>query len=169
MSFFATYWVDVLFSIITAAALSVCRKLMKQVDEYRKLLDEREDQEIKKVIQDQLEPTNKLISELKDSIKREEDLSNSRIGEVLTMYRYQLVSLCKKYLKQGFMTQCQYDGLSQLHDVYKHLGGNSQGDEYYGLALRLNIKNDPNVVEEEDFNAIDEKDLKEILSDTKAK
>ena len=37
-------------------------------------------------------------TELKDSIKRQEDLSNSRIGEVLTMYRYQLVSLCKKYL-----------------------------------------------------------------------
>lgn len=140
---------------------------MKQVEEYKKLLDEREDQEIIKAIQDQLEPINKTMIELKESIKREEDLSTNRINEILVMYRYQLVSLCKKYLKQGFMTQYQYDGLSQLHDVYKHLGGNSQGDEYYALALRLNIKNESSKIEEEDFNAIDDKDLTNIIPDIK--
>lgn len=57
----------------------------------------------------------------------------------LAFFKYQLINTCKKYLAQGEVTQYQFDRLSELHKIYKSLGGNSQGDLYYEKALKLPI------------------------------
>ena len=57
----------------------------------------------------------------------------------LAFFKYQLINTCKKYIAQGEVTQYQFDRLSELHKIYKSLGGNSQGDLYYEKALKLPI------------------------------
>lgn len=57
----------------------------------------------------------------------------------LTFYKYQLINTCKKYIGQGWMTQYQFDRLTELHKIYHSLGGNSQGDLYYNKAISLRI------------------------------
>lgn len=57
----------------------------------------------------------------------------------LTFYKYQLINTCKKYISQGWMTQYQFDRLTELHKIYNSLGGNSQGDLYYDKAIALHI------------------------------
>lgn len=60
----------------------------------------------------------------------------------LAFYKYQLINSCKKYISQGYITQYQFDRLSELHKIYHDLGGNSQGDMYFGKATQLKIISD---------------------------
>lgn len=60
----------------------------------------------------------------------------------LAFYKYQLINSCKKYISQGFITQYQFDRLSELHKIYHDLGGNSQGDMYFKKATALHIVTD---------------------------
>lgn len=59
---------------------------------------------------------------------------------IISSYKFRLVQLCKAYIKQGYMTQEQYDQLSEFYRIYSELGGNGQAKEYYELALELPIK-----------------------------
>ena len=60
----------------------------------------------------------------------------------LAFYKYQLINSCKKYISQGYITQYQFDRLSELHKIYHDLGGNSQGDMYFQRATALKIITD---------------------------
>ena len=75
------------------------------------------------------------LEEVEKSFKhlREQDLA---------FYKYQLINSCKKYISQGFITQYQFDRLSELHKIYHDLGGNSQGDMYFQKATALHIVTD---------------------------
>ena len=57
----------------------------------------------------------------------------------IQFYKFQLINACKAYIAQGWMTQYQFDTLSDLHHIYNKLGGNAQGDSYYEKAIRLPI------------------------------
>ena len=70
----------------------------------------------------------------------------------LAFYKYQLINSCKKYISQGFITQYQFDRLSELHKIYHDLGGNSQGDMYFQKATALNI------IADNSYKAIDHMD-----------
>ena len=70
----------------------------------------------------------------------------------LAFYKYQLINSCKKYISQGFITQYQFDRLSELHKIYHDLGGNSQGDMYFQKATALDI------IADNSYKAIDHMD-----------
>lgn len=69
----------------------------------------------------------------------QEDFINNKEQNLL-FYKYQLINACKKYLAQGYLSQYQFDSLSELHKIYHNLHGNGQGDEYYNRAIALPIK-----------------------------
>ena len=47
------------------------------------------------------------------------------------------MSLCKQYIKQGYITPEQYDQLTEFYKIYHDLGGNGQAKEFYDKALSL--------------------------------
>jgi hypothetical protein len=51
-----------------------------------------------------------------------------------------LVQLCTKYLKQGYITPTQFEGLSEFYKVYTALGGNGQAKTYYEKILELEVR-----------------------------
>ena len=63
------------------------------------------------------------------------------MGLIISYYRYRLIALCKLYLRQGYMTESQYDQLTEFYKLYHGLGGNGQAKEYYEKAIELPIKN----------------------------
>ncbi len=74
-----------------------------------------------------------------DNLKAvEKDFKNLREQDV-QFFKFQLINACKTYLSQGWMTQYQFDRLSDLHHIYNKLGGNAQGDSYYEKAIKLPI------------------------------
>ena len=83
----------------------------------------------------------------------------------LAFYKYQLINSCKKYISQGFITQYQFDRLSELHKIYHDLGGNSQGDLYFQRATTLPLAPDNQykpVDEADDELYVTEADMKDV-------
>ena len=48
--------------------------------------------------------------------------------------------MCRLYLKQGFITQDQYDQLTEFYKLYVALGGNGQAKQYYERTIQLEIR-----------------------------
>lgn len=140
LTFVTEHLVEIFFGLVSAGALAFCKYLHSQLKNYKKLLEESKDTELKKTIDSRIEPIQKEIEELRQYIIDTKDIEKSHMQLIISSYKFRLVQLCKEYIKQGFMTQGQYDQLSEFYRVYSGLGGNGQAKEYYELALELPIR-----------------------------
>ena len=138
--FFAENWASILLSLVTAGALAFCRWSWKQMKTYRSLLDEKEQSQLDDKIETKLEPIVDEIEQLRNYIRGIDIEENRKLGLIIASYRYRLVQLCKLYLKQGYMTQDQFEQLSEFYKLYHGLGGNGQAEEYYDKTRALPIK-----------------------------
>ena len=139
--FFAAHWASILLSLVTAGALAFCRWTWKQMKTYRQLLEEKENDKMDEAIEHKLEPIVEEIEQLRDYIRKVDAEEERKLGLIIASYRYRLVQLCKIYLKQGFMTQDQFEQLSEFYKMYHGLGGNGQAEEFYDKTRALPIKN----------------------------
>lgn len=140
LQFFAENWASILLSLVTAGALAFCRWSWKQMKTYRSLLDEKEQHQLDDKIETKLEPIVDEIEQLRNYIRGIDIEENRKLGLIIASYRYRLVQLCKLYLKQGYMTQDQFEQLSEFYKLYHGLGGNGQAEEYYDKTRALPIK-----------------------------
>lgn len=138
--FFAAHWASILLSLITAGALAFCRWTWKQMKTYRALLAEQESHELDDTIEAKLEPIVHEIEELRAYVRKVDTEEKRKLDLIIASYRYRLVQLCKIYLKQGFMTQDQFEQLSEFYKMYHGLGGNGQAEEFYNKTRALPIK-----------------------------
>lgn len=139
-TFIAEHLVEIFFGLVSAGALAFCKYLHSQLKNYKKLLEENKDTELEKTIDSRIEPIQKEIEELRKYIMETKDIEKSHMQLIISSYKFRLVQLCKAYIKQSYMTQEQYDQLSEFYRIYSGLGGNGQAKEYYELALELPIK-----------------------------
>ena len=139
--FFAAHWASILLSLVTAGALAFCRWTWKQMKTYRQLLEEKENDKMDEAIEHKLEPIVEEIEQLRDYIRKVDAEEERKLGLIIASYRYRLVQLFKIYLKQGFMTQEQFEQLSEFYKMYHGLGGNGQAEEFYDKTRALPIKN----------------------------
>lgn len=144
MSAMTPYIIDILMSVVTTIALWFLRKLGKQIDEYQAIIEKSRNEDLKDVV---AEIVNEKIAPMQASIDKQskamEDFEiawEKKQSQDLLFYKYQLINACKKCLKQGYLTQYQFDNLSEIHKIYSGLGGNFQGDEYYERAKALPIR-----------------------------
>ena len=140
-AFIAKYGVEILLSLATAGALAFCKYLHRQLKNYQALLDEQESNATDTQIDQHLEPIINDIEELRRYIISIDQEENRKMGLIISSYRYRLIALCKLYLRQGYMTESQYDQLTEFYKLYNGLGGNGQAKEYYEKAIELPIKN----------------------------
>lgn len=140
LTFVTEHLVEIFFGLVSAGALAFCKYLHGQLKNYKKLLEESKDTELEKTIDSRIEPIQKEIEELRQYIIDTKSDEKSHMQLIISSYKFRLVQLCKEYIKQGFMTQGQYDQLSEFYRVYSGLGGNGQAKEYYELALELPIR-----------------------------
>ena len=141
IEFLSKYGIELVMSLITAGALAFCKYMHGQMKNYKKLLEEKDHDELDNEIDKKLEPIVQEIEELRKYI-REVDLNeNNRINLIIASYRFRLVQLCQIYLRQGYITSDQYEQLSEFFKVYSGLGGNGQAKAYYDKAMQLPVKN----------------------------
>lgn len=135
----------IIVSVTSGVLLAIMTGLMaffkKQAKAYKTLLDEQKEQNIRNTIREEIEPIIEEIHRLWDRIEQCETDENEHIGTILASYKFRLIYLCKTYLRQAYMTQDQYDQLSEFFKVYHELGGNGQAQEYYERAMALPIQN----------------------------
>ena len=139
--FFAENWASIALSLVTAGALAFCRWTWKQMKTYRTLLEEKEHDQLDDAIDEKLVPVISEIEQLRDYIRNVDIEEKRKLDLIIASYRYRLVQLCKIYLKQGYMTQDQFEQLSEFYKMYHGLGGNGQAEEFYDKTRSLPIKN----------------------------
>lgn len=140
LTFVTEHLVEIFFGLVSTGALGFCKYLHNQLKNYKKLLEEKEDTELEKTIDSRIEPIQEEIEELRKYVMETKNIEKTHMELIISSYKFRLVQLCKEYIKQGYMTQEQYDQLSEFYRVYSGLGGNGQAKEYYELALELPIR-----------------------------
>lgn len=141
-AFITEHIVEILFGLISAGALAFCRYLYKQLMAYKKMLQEKENNDIVELIDEKLKPIVEDIEELRTYIRKIEDKERQDLTLIIASYRFRLVQVCKIYIKQGYMTQDQYDQLTEFYKLYHSLGGNGQAKEYYEKTMELEIRSE---------------------------
>lgn len=141
-AFITEHIVEILFGLISAGALAFCRYLYKQLMAYKKMLQEKENNDIVELIDEKLKPIIEDIEELRTYIRKIGDKERQDLTLIIASYRFRLVQLCKIYIKQGYMTQDQYDQLTEFYKLYHSLGGNGQAKEYYEKTMELEIRSE---------------------------
>lgn len=141
-AFITEHIVEILFGLISAGALAFCRYLYKQLMAYKKMLQEKENNDIVELIDEKLNPIVEDIEELRIYIRKIEDKERQDLTLIIASYRFRLIQLCKIYIKQGYMTQDQYDQLTEFYKLYHSLGGNGQAKEYYEKTMELEIRSE---------------------------
>lgn len=107
---------------------------------YQAVVQKQEREKLDETIIAHLEPIEKELDELRQCIKEIDEKGDLHMSLILSSYRYRLVQLCREYLRQGFITQEQYESLSDFYKVYEALGGNGQAKEYYHKVMELDIR-----------------------------
>lgn len=141
-TFITKHLVEIFFGLLSAGALAFCKYLHSQLKKYRKLLAQQKNEQLEKTIDSRIEPIQEEIEELRKYIIETKNIEKTDIGLIISSYKFRLVQLCKAYIKQGYITQDQYDQLSEFYRVYSGLGGNGQAKEYYDLAQELPIRSE---------------------------
>lgn len=136
------YIIEIIMALVTAGALAFCKFFHSQAKEYKKLLANRENENIEKTIDDKIAPVVDKINELEFQIKEAMEKESSDIGYILSSWRFRIIQLCELYLEQGYLTKCQYVQLSEMYNLYHNLGGNGQVTEYYKKTTALEVVND---------------------------
>lgn len=140
IAFITSHLLEIFLGLVSAGALAFCKYLHKQMKNYKKLLEDQESQELDEVLEEKLEPIINEIEELRKYIREVGSVEKAHMDLIISSYKFRLVQLCKEYLKQGFMSQDQYDQLTEFYKVYSGLGGNGQAHEYYEKTIKLEIK-----------------------------
>ena len=140
IEFLSKYGIELVMSLITAGALAFCKYMYSQMKNYKKLLEEKDHNELNDEIDKKLEPIIQEIEELRKYIREVDVNENNRINLIISSYKFRLIQLCQIYLHQGYMTNDQYEQLSEFFKVYSGLGGNGQAKEYYDKAMELPVR-----------------------------
>lgn len=143
LAFLTEHIVEIIFGLISAGALAFCKYMHGQTKNYKKMLKEKEDQHLIETIEARLEPILNELEELRKYIREVGAVEKNHMDLIISSYRFRLVQLCRELLKQGYMTQIQYDQLTEFYKLYTALGGNGQAHDYYNSVMTtLKVKED---------------------------
>ena len=165
----AKYGLELIFGLISAGALALCRYYHKQSKELSRLQKDEENRKYRQMIVDEIEPIQEELRRAENDIKTlkkqgeiaVKDLENSekathktmykdleelqkenerKFEVILNSYKYRLIQLCKYHLREGFISPEDYDQISEMHKLYTDLGGNGQAEEYFQKVKELDDK-----------------------------
>lgn len=107
--FLSSHLVEIIFGLISAGALAFCKYLHSQIKKYKKLLDEEDEKKVNKIIDNKIEPIVNEIEEIRKYAREVAITEKSHMDLIISSYRFRLIQLCKEYIKQGYITDYQYD------------------------------------------------------------
>lgn len=137
--FIGGHVIEIIFALISAGALAFCKYMHSQMKNYKKLLEEKETDELQTFVDSKIEPIQHEIEELRAYIRELGTAEKANLTLILSSYRFRLIQLCKEFLRQGYITPIQYDQITEFYKVYTGLGGNGQAKEYYESVMKLPI------------------------------
>ena len=103
------------------------------IDEIEPIIEElgRAEEEIKNIKKQGEQTVNGLENAEKASheimyadLKKIQEENERRFALILNSYKFRLIQLCKLHIKDGYISTEDYAQVSEMHELYKSLGGN---------------------------------------------
>ena len=163
------YGVELLFGLISAGALAFCKYLHSQNKELKKLQEEDKNRQYRQMILNEIDPIIDEISKAEADIKnldadvkaqlaalkataesehkhmykdleKVQDKNTRNFNLIINSYKFRLIQLCKSHLRDGYITEDDFEQITEMYKLYHGLGGNGQAQEYYDKVLELEIR-----------------------------
>ena len=61
---------------------------------------------------------------------------------IINSYKFRLIQLCKTHLRDDYITESDFEQITEMYKLYHGLGGNGQAQEYYDKVLKLDVRPD---------------------------
>lgn len=58
---------------------------------------------------------------------------------IINSYKFRLIQLCKSHLRDSFITEDDFEQITEMYKLYHGLGGNGQAQEYYDKVMKLEV------------------------------
>ena len=169
MEILSKYIIEIIFGLISAGALAFCKHLHSQNKKLKKLQEADKTKEQRQMILNEIEPiiqeltiihneidTNKIntqaeIAQMKlDSNHTHENMYNDlkeiqkgndrNFAIILNSYKFRLIQLCKTHIQDGYISNNDFEQITEMYKLYTGLGGNGQAQEYYDKVMMLEIR-----------------------------
>ena len=144
LEFLVQWGGDILLALAAAGIAAYLKNesngLKKKLQFYEEAKKAEESQKTEHMIEEKLEPIYEELEALRTYIRETESIEKVHMSLIIASYRFRLIQLCKEFIKQGYLTQAQYDQLVEFYRVYVGLGGNGQAKGYYDRAIVLPIR-----------------------------
>lgn len=137
--FLIDYGTEILFSVTGVIITTLSAALIQRARQYKKLKQEMEQKRAEEWIEGKLDPIWHELEEIRAYVRKTEVLEETRIALIVSSYKFRLIQLCKGIIAKGYMTQREYDQLTEFFKLYEGLGGNGQAKEYYEKAIQCPV------------------------------
>lgn len=162
MEILTEYGLEIFFGLVSAGLLAFCKHLWSQKKELEKHKEEDLTRLHRQMILDEIEPIIEELKRVKDSLenkvstlRNEADKTHAEMYKdlelvtkkndknlelIINSYKFRLIQLCKTHLRDGYITQDEFDQVTEMYKLYHGLGGNGQAQDYYGRVMELEIR-----------------------------
>lgn len=162
MEILTEYGLEIFFGLVSAGLLAYCKHLWAQKQELAKRKEEDLTRLHRQMILDEIEPIIEELKRIKDSLqgsidtlRREADNTHANMYKdleivtkkndknlelIVNSYKFRLIQLCKTHLRDGHITQDEFDQVTEMYKLYHGLGGNGQAQDYYERVMELEIR-----------------------------
>ena len=162
MEILTSYGVEIFFGLVSAGLLAYCKSLWSQKQELQKRKEEDMTRLHRQMILDEIEPLVEEIRRVKEALdKKVNDLrseadhahanmykdlelvtkkNDKNLDLIINSYKFRFIQLCKTHLRDQYITQDEFDQITEMFKLYSGLGGNGQAEEYYDRVLELPLR-----------------------------
>lgn len=174
MEILAKYALEIFFGLVSAGALAFCKHLWSKNKKLEEMQKADQNRQYRQMILDEIEPIIDEITRLKGEITRVdtdakvamtqfkteaeatrqhmyEDLdkvqaeNTKNFNLIINSYKFRFIQLCKTHLRDGYISEYDFEQITEMYKLYHGLGGNGQAQEYYDKVLELEIKKDNDI------------------------
>ena len=174
MEILTKYALEIFFGLVSAGALAFCKHLWSKNKELEKMQRADQNRQYRQMILDEIEPIVDELTRLKSEIMEVDNHAKTALTEfkadaettrkimyadldkvqaentknfnlIINSYKFRLIQLCKTHLRDGYITEHDFEQITEMYKLYHGLGGNGQAQEYYDKVLELEIKKDNDI------------------------
>ena len=169
VEFIIEHTVEIFFSIISASAIGYAKYLYSRNKELQRMQREEQSRQYRQMIIDEIEPIIAELTRLKKEItdlehemklklqsaQHEADLEHKSMYDdlnkiqakndenfnlILNSYKFRLIQLCKVHLRDGYITETDFEQVSEMYKIYHGMGGNGHAQEYDDKVMSLEMR-----------------------------
>jgi hypothetical protein len=165
VEFISDYALELICTLITTATLGYAKHLHSQKKRFEQILQEDQNRRYRQMILDEIDPIVEELRRLNDKVtsavadlraeatnahtQMYQDLeqvtkrNDKNLELIINSYKFRLIQLCKTHLRDGWISQDDFDQVCEMYKLYHGLGGNGQAHDYYERVMKLPVGESP--------------------------